>query len=324
VKVLITGASGNVGTSAVRELLAQQHRVRCFVHKLKPAAEFAGRTEVRTGDIRDAASLNAVVAGPEVVIHSAAIIPPLSEIRPDWSRSINVGGTRQVLAAIKSQPKPPKLVYVSSVALFGRDQDAPVVRTIADSIKPSDHYTEHKLECERLVRESGLEWTILRLGHVVPSALKGKDPRLMFREMFEVPLDQPTEIIHTHDAGLALANAASSSDIWGKTLLVAGGSSCQINYGQFVKTTLNAMGIGMFPESAFSSRPYHTHWMDTTESQRLLRYQRYSFQDYARQIAATPITQRLFIRALRPLIRRWILRQSPYYPGQGASLRHAN
>jgi len=94
----------------------------------------------------------------DVVIHLVAIIPLLSETCPDWSHAINVGGTRNVITAIQSLAQPPKLIYASSVALFGRDQDRPPPCTVADPIQPTDHYTSHKAECEQMVQAFGLQW----------------------------------------------------------------------------------------------------------------------------------------------------------------------
>src|SRR5579859_7082973 len=42
---------------------------------------------------------------------------------------------------------------------------------------------------------------------------------------------------------------------------------------------LGAMGIGTLPEAAFSTKPYCTDWLDTEASQKLLKYQRYTFDD---------------------------------------------
>lgn len=314
-KVLLTGAFGNVGASALRELLQQGHHVRAFdvptdAHR-KAARKFGGAFEVVWGDIRRAEDVAAAVRDREVVVHLAAIIPPPSELRPELARQVNVGGTQNVLAAVQAQPKPPRLIYASSVALFGREQLPPRVRTADDPIVATDHYTAHKLECEKLIRVSDLQWAILRFGAVVPVAIG--DLRQMFQAMFECPLDDRVECVHSRDAGLAVAHAVKSDEVWGKTLLIAGGSACQLHYREFFGGVLEAVGVGMLPDEAFGAEPFHTHWMDTTESQQLLRYQRLGYDQYLRDVREMAGLGRYLIRLLRPVIRPWILKQSPFY-----------
>ncbi|MDI7277393.1 MAG: NAD(P)-dependent oxidoreductase, partial [Anaerolineae bacterium] len=78
-----------------------------------------------------------------------------------------------------------------------------------------------------------------------------------------------------------MANAVESAAVWGRVLLIGGGPRCQFYYGEIVQRLLGAMGIGILPEDAFASKPFGTDWMDTTESQRLLRYQQRDLDDYA-------------------------------------------
>jgi UDP-glucose 4-epimerase len=69
-----------------------------------------------------------------------------------------------------------------------------------------------------------------------------------------------------------------------------------------------------FPASAFSRQPFYTDFMDTEEAQRLLRFQRYSFDDYLDEVR--PTVSRLYPIVLRPLgglIMRQLLKRSPYY-----------
>lgn len=310
-KVFLTGAFGNIGSSALPELLKQGQQVRCFDLKSKAnqktARRFAGQIEVVWGDICHPEEVTAAVMNQEVVIHLAAIIPPLSEARPDWAEAINVGGVCHLLTAIKALPEPPKLIFASSVALFGPTQGQPPPRTVADPIRPTDHYTHHKAICEQMIKDSGIAWAILRFGAVLPLAFGRLDPL-----MFEVPLNNRIEFVHTYDVGLALANAVSCQAIWGKTLLIGGGPSCQLYQRDILEKTLVALGIGMFPAEAFGSTPFYTDWMDTTESQQLLQYQRHSFDDYLRHKTASLGHRRYFIRLFRPLIRRMALKQSPY------------
>ena len=316
--VLLTGAFGNVGTSALGEMLRQGHRVRCFdlptKANEKAAARIADRAEVMWGDLRNPGDVAAAVRGQDVVAHLAFIIPKLSatgvesEKRPDWARAINVGGTQNVVEALQAQPRPARLVFASSLHVYGLTQDQPPPRTIADPVRPTEHYSRHKVECEQMIRASGLEWAILRFAAAMPISLK-LDPG-----MFDVPLSNRMEFVHTRDVGLAVANAAASPAVWGKLLLIGGGTRCQYYYREIVERVLTAAGVGMLPEAAFTKAPFATDWLDTTESQQLLRYQKRDLGDYIEEMAAALGHLRVLARAFRPLVRYALVRKSPYFP----------
>ena len=316
--ILLTGAFGNVGTSTLGELLKQGHRVRCFDLKTKmsekAAQRIADRAEVMWGDLRNPSDVAAAVQGQEVVVHLAFIIPKLSatgvesEKRPDWARAINVGGTQNVIEAMKAQPQPPKLVFASSLHVYGYTQDQPPPRTATDPVRPVEHYARHKVECEQMIRASGLEWAILRFAAAMPISLK-LDPG-----MFDVPLANRIEFVHTRDVGLAVANATSSPGVWGKLLLIGGGTRCQYYYREIVERLLTAAGVGMLPEAAFTTTPFATDWLDTAESQRLLHYQQRDLGDYIQDVVAALGYRRALTRAFRPVARYALVRQSPYFP----------
>ena len=316
--ILLTGAFGNVGTSALGELLKQGHRVRCFDLKTKmnekAARRIVDRAEVVWGDLRNPSDVTAAVRDQDVVAHLAFIIPKLSatgvesEKRPDWARVINVGGTQNVIEAMKAQPHPPKLVFASSLHVYGLTQDQPPPRTVSDPVRPLEHYARHKVECEQMVRTSGLEWAILRFAAAMPISLK-LDPG-----MFDVPLGNRMEFVHTRDVGLAVANAAASPHVWGRLLLIGGGSRCQYYYREIVERVLTAAGVGMLPEAAFTTAPFATDWLDTSESQRLLQYQQRDLGDYIREVVAALGPRRRLAQAFRPLVRYSLVRQSPYFP----------
>jgi len=316
--VLLTGAFGNVGTSTLTELLKQGHRVRCFDLKTKAnekaARRIAGQAEVVWGDLRNPGDVAAAVSGQDVVAHLAFIIPKLSatgvesEKRPDWARAINVGGTQNVIDAIKAQPHPPKLVFASSLHVYGLTQDQPPPRTVSDPVRPTEHYSRHKVECEQMIRTSGLEWAILRFAAAMPISLK-LDPG-----MFDIPLANRMEFVHTRDVGLAVANAAGSPAVWGRLLLIGGGTRCQYYYREIVGRVLAAAGVGMLPEAAFSTAPFATDWLDTAESQRLLHYQHRDLGDYCEDVAAALGHLRTLARLFRPLVRYSLVRRSPYFP----------
>ena len=152
---------------------------------------------------------------------------------------------------------------------------------MGDRVQRTDAYSGHKIDCERLVAGSGLRWSILRFADVPPIAVRGPHPM-----MFRVPLEQRMEMIHPADAGLAVARAVACPEVWGRTLNVGGGPRCQVVYRDYLGAFLDAMGVGRLPDEAFSTEPYCTDWLDTEESQRLLGYQRRSFEDVVRETAA--------------------------------------
>jgi nucleoside-diphosphate-sugar epimerase len=315
--VLLTGAFGNVGRSTLEELIKRGHRVRCLdlatrANK-RTAKPFKGDIEVVWGDLRRPADVARAVEGQDVVIHLAFIIPKMSttgvesEKRPDWAREINIGGTRNLLRAMRALPKPPKLIFTSSYHIYGQTQDQLPPRTTADPMCPTEYYSHHKAACERLVKLSGLDYAIFRLAATLPLAIQ-LDPG-----MFDVPLCNRMEFVHTRDVGVAVAHGVVSDEIWGRTLLIGGGECCQYTYREIVQGILEAMGVGTLPQEAFGSTPFPTDWVDSTESQRLLRYQQRDLEDYIAEMVELLGFKRRLIRWFRPFVRSWLLLKSPCY-----------
>jgi nucleoside-diphosphate-sugar epimerase len=310
-KVLVTGAFGNIGTNVVRSLLEQGHKVRCFDVKTETseakAKEFEGKVDLCWGDIRNADDVAAAVKGQDVIAHLAAIIPIQSEIKPDWAKEINVGGTTNIITEMKKLKPSPKLIFASSTTVFGNTQDKKPPVKVTDPVNPTSNYTRQKVECEALVRESGLTWCIMRFANV-SSIEFTPNPML-----FYIALDSRMEFVHTKDAGFAVANAAKSDKVWGKILLIGGGPKNQFRYRDYIQRSLDAMSIGRFPEEAFGNLPATPDWIDTSESQALLKYQRRTFDDFLKDRLAWlgPKTDELLARQAK--LRKELLDQSPYY-----------
>jgi UDP-glucose 4-epimerase len=308
--ILLTGAFGNVGSHTLPELLRRGHDVRCLARlstaNRRKAKEF-GVTPV-WGDLTDPAAVARAVAGVDTVIHLAALIPPAADEHPEVARKTNVDGTANVIAACLAQPEPPRLLFTSTFDVHGFTQAAPPPRHVDDPLVATNPYTAHKIECEALIRSSGLPWAIFRLADV--PILGIRDPHPI---MFEIGLDNRIESLHADDAGLAIANALDTPEVWGRVLFVGGGPSCQLTYREYLTRLLAAMGVDPLPDNAFSEAEYATDWVDTVESEALLRYQWHSFDDIAEAIAASLGWKRRLASAASPLARAAILRLSPYY-----------
>jgi hypothetical protein len=158
-----------------------------------------------------------------------------------------------------------------------------------------------------MIKSSSLEWIILRFCAVLPINVE-TDP-----QMFDVPLSDRIEFAHTRDVGLACANAVVCKDAIGKILLIGGGSRCQMHYRDMVRKALECFGLGMLPEKAFTTEPFCQDWVDSTESQRLLQFQRLTYDDWIEDTKAVLGFKRHLARIFRPLARWYLLRQSPYY-----------
>ena len=100
-KVLVTGAFGNLGTQTLELLLRRgEHEICCTDldtpknrRKQRKLAKL-GAFETRWTDVADAAAVEDAVAGQECVLHFAGVIPPLSEEQPELAERVNVTGTR--------------------------------------------------------------------------------------------------------------------------------------------------------------------------------------------------------------------------------------
>jgi len=117
-KTLVTGTTGFLGASLVRELIADGRDVRVLVRPNADRSNIDGLpVEVVTGDVRDRASLDAALKGCAVLYHAAAFYSLWSRDRQAMY-DINVQGTRNILAAAMAG-NVRKIVYTSTVGCVG-------------------------------------------------------------------------------------------------------------------------------------------------------------------------------------------------------------
>ncbi len=325
-KIFLTGAFGNVGTSTLKKLLKNGHEVKCFdinnSQNAKTQKKMLGKGQFDTvwGDLTKPADVNDAVKDIDCIVHLAAIIPPLSEKLPDLAYKVNVEGTRNLLTAAKKLNKAPKFIVASSVSVYGATMHLSAPRCADDSLCPTDHYSRTKVEVENLVKDSGLPWLILRLGAVsIP-----KIPHKLDSIMFEVPLDQRIEFVHSKDVGTAFANAVTV-DATNKILLIGGGKECQIYQRTYIESMFSALGLSMLPDTAFrvpkkDDEWFYTDWMDCDEAQKLLKFQEHTFQGYIEKFKKQVSMRRFGLRMVAPFAKLSLLIMSPYYKfSQGSS-----
>jgi nucleoside-diphosphate-sugar epimerase len=315
IKVLLTGAFGNVGLSTIEELLKKGYLIRIFEVFNKKNSHIAKKIsnpniEIVWGDIRDNKAVEDAVENMDIVLHVAGIIPPLADKLPEFAESVNVGGTINIIKAIKMQKEKPKLVFTSSISVYGDRLKNPFIK-LSDPLTPSkgDHYAEQKIKCEALIRESSIDFAIFRLSYITSMDKLQLDPI-----MYDVPLDTCLEICDTKDVGLALANAVENKDIWGETLHIAGGKQCRTTYREYLTKMLDLFGVGEmeFPPEAFAKGNFHCGYMTTEKSQKFLKFQRTTLKEYYNQVRKKVKGQRFWGRLFQPIARFYVLSRSPY------------
>lgn len=177
--VAITGATGFVGAETLSQLLGAGFRIRALARRPQ-----TGRDGVEwvAGALDDAAALDRLVAGADIVLHIAGVVNAPSRA---GFKAGNVTGTANVIAAMQGAGVT-RLVHVSSLA--AREKE------LAD-------YCWSKALAEDHVRASGLEWTMVR-----PPAVYGPGDT-EFRELFHaaragifpVPPGGRASLIHVED-----------------------------------------------------------------------------------------------------------------------------
>ncbi|MDR0182625.1 SDR family NAD(P)-dependent oxidoreductase [Lysobacter arvi] len=145
--VLITGGAGFIGTNLATRLLESGRRVVVFDNLSRPGVQanahwlwhrFGDRVSIEIADVRDAERVRAAVGNASQVFHFAAQVAVTSSlVDPRDDFEINLGGTLNVLEAMRGLDTPPSLVFTSTNKVYGALGD--VALEVADErYRPCD------------------------------------------------------------------------------------------------------------------------------------------------------------------------------------------
>src|SRR3954469_1601311 len=183
-RVVVVGASGNVGTSLL-ECLADEPAVDSVVGIARrlPGEQFP-KTEWRQADIsRD--DLTPHLRGADAVVHLAWLIQPGRDLAT--VRATNVEGSARVFRAAAAA-KVPALVYASSVGAYSPGpKDRRVDESWATAGIPTSFYSRHKAEVERILDRFEAEEPAMRVVRLRPGLIFKREAGQQIRRLFAGP-----------------------------------------------------------------------------------------------------------------------------------------
>jgi len=261
--VLVTGGLGCVGSSLAHRLVAAGAEVTLLDARLPHLGSNTANIEgirdavtVVEGDVRDADLVADCVDGTDVVYHCAAQNDRgYAREHPDEDVDINAKGTLNVLEAAAAQTDPPRVVFTSSLAVYGHVEDPPVDETTP--VDPMDLYGAHKVAseqyCDIYAALDDVPTTVARLANVYgPRAAVDKGygvqaifPAQAVRDetitVFE-PGDAVRDLVHVDDVVAALELLGTDDRALGETYVLGTGDPTTLL--ELAETSVEVAGTG--------------------------------------------------------------------------------
>src|SRR5712692_8935824 len=165
-KLVVLGATGGTGLELVRQAVERGHSVTAFVRSPDRVEPFRDRVTIKQGDLLDRAELDRVIKGHDAVLSGFGPRVPVSKADANLLQQFAVALTSAMVHAGVSR------VVVESVAFLFRNSIVPPAylfgrllfpRTVADASA-----------MERVIRESELDWTIVRPPRLTDKPSTGK------------------------------------------------------------------------------------------------------------------------------------------------------
>lgn len=214
-RIVVTGATGNVGTAVVRTLAADAQVDSIVGLARRPAHLQIPKTTWVQADVASG-DLTRVFVGSDAVVHLAWLIAPSRNER--ITRAVNVEGSRRVFEAA-ARAGVPTLVYASSVGAYSRGpKDRAVDESWPTGGISTSFYSRHKAEVEGILdafsRENpGVRVVRLRPGLIFQRAAASGIRRLFLGPLLPRPLMRPALIPLVPDVARLRFQAVHALDV---------------------------------------------------------------------------------------------------------------
>lgn len=327
-KLLITGAFGNVGKAVLEEAYVRAHEIIVFEVDNKKTRKAARKyrnkiSKITFGDIRNFEDVKNAVQNCDGVIHLAAIIPPLSKKLRELTMDVNYEGTVNLVNAINETKRNIPFVFTSSASVMGPTQLQDKLVGRNDPLVVTGNYEESKIKCEEFLKEKADNYLVFRLAGVLPtfSVMSFAGSFSLLEELFDMHPDMRLEMIMAADVATALVTGVEKlkfgSTPKNQAYILGGGkkNGWQLRGREFVLRLFGSLSLPVPNQKYFASdlNTYHLDWYDTKEAQQEFSFQNHNIEDYFENMKKKFRYFKLPIILFRKTIMKKLVKMSPYY-----------
>ncbi|ODR96131.1 NAD-dependent dehydratase [Methyloceanibacter superfactus] len=204
--VALTGATGFIGQHLLKALSERGYRLRVLLRR--PTILPQGCASVLIGDLSQPYNMSEALADVDAVIHTAGTAGSMSGLPEDDYRLLNAEAT-VAFAKAAERARVKRFIFLSSI----RAQAGPTAEGVLTEERephPTDAYGRSKLEAEKGLAETGLDWAALRLALVYGPGAQGNIARLL--KLARSPYPLPLAGLRARHSLLALDNLAEAVD----------------------------------------------------------------------------------------------------------------
>ncbi len=229
--LLVTGATGFVGSNLVPALVKKGYEVRALCRSHDDADSLPKGVDICIGDVTKPGTLGSALRGVDTVIHLAGMVS-YSESKEALFR-VNAIGTKNLLAECRDVKR---FILSSSVSVYGEirgeaGEDYPLT--------PRTSYGESKAKAEQFVEGSGIENVILRIAPIYGEGSSSWRKNLgLLEKGFPVPsTNNLTHVVHVSDVVQAFVKSVEK----GRGVYNIAGKS-PMKFTEFAETLLKLLG----------------------------------------------------------------------------------